>query len=107
MNRHIENLLLMKMQIAWFFLFCIGAICTASLASLAGNQWNTDDWQTRIMILIGIAGNVANTLMALFSTAMKRVQAGEQPFLDNSSDPTKTTVAATTSVSVQTQKPTS
>lgn len=99
MNKHLENILLMKMQIAWFVLFCIGAICTASLSALAGTQWSTSDAQTKTMILIGIIGNVVNTVMALFSKAMARVKDGEQPFVD---DPETKTEKKTVTASVQT-----
>lgn len=93
MNKHLENILLMKMQIAWFVLFCVGAVCTALLGALAGTQWETTDSQTRFMIGVGVLGNVVNTVMALFSKAMARVKDGASPFVDDAGS-TKTTVSA-------------
>jgi hypothetical protein len=96
------TVLLYKMQMAWFFLFSFNALCTSALSVLSGNDWANTDNQTRLMILIGVAGSWTNTIMALFSKAMSRVQEGESPFVEPPSVTTRKTVTAEISTTTQT-----
>lgn len=107
MNEHLKNLLLMRMQFAWFFLFSVNALCASLLSALAGTDWATSDLQTRIMIGIGVGGSWTNTIMALFSKAMSRVKEGESPFIDRQTEQTVIKKEVTSQVSVTTTPPAS
>ncbi len=100
MNVHLRNLLLMRMQIAWFCLFSFNSLCSAILTALAGTQWNQVDAQTKWMIFIGVGANWTNTIMALFSKATARIESGGLPFSD--SQPAPGTVEKTITSQVKT-----
>lgn len=102
------TMLLYRMQIAWFLLFTFNALGASALTALTGTQWGNADPQTKIMIFIGIFVSWANTMMALFSESMKRVQSGDLPFAsttDRDTDTTRVQTAVITTKEVTTTTP--
>lgn len=89
------TMLLYRMQIAWFLLFTFNALGAAALTALTGTQWNEMNGQTHLMIIIGVFVSWANTMMALFSDSMKRIQSGDLPFAGGTDIRSKTTAVIT------------
>lgn len=68
-------------------LYIVGVISTSALGSLAGMQWSNSDNQTRLMVIISIAGTSALTLKAFIDDTAQKVARGESPFAEIPNDP--------------------
>lgn len=104
-NNAKATVLLYKMQIAWFVLFTVGALCSAAMTGLTGMNWTGADPQTKVMVCIGILATWINTMMALFNKSMGRLRDGELPFVDGQQVTTQTTATLKTEKTVSTTPP--
>lgn len=99
-NNAKATVLLYKMQIAWFVLFTVGALCSAAMTGLTGMNWTAADPQTKVMVCISALATWINTMMALFNKSMARVRDGELPFVDGEQVTTRKTAVASVETTV-------
>ena len=67
------KLLEWRMAICWFVLFTIGSLASAISASLVNADYSAMNGQSRFLMYLAIIISWANTMMAFFSKAAKKV----------------------------------
>ncbi len=77
------------MAVCWFVLFTINALCTAILASLVNSDWDNMNHQSKFLMVVAVLGSWANTMLAFFSKAAKKVEQQITP--DDPSSPRAST----------------
>lgn len=75
-------ILLNKLAVFRFLLFSFGSLAAATQTALAGMQWSNSDWQTRLMVMIGVLSSWSIAMMAFLDKTMARIALGENPFVD-------------------------
>ena len=65
-----------KIAIMWFCFFTISSLGTAIIAASAGSVWGNLGWQERFTVILAIAVNWSNTMMAFLSKASKKIASG-------------------------------
>ena len=76
-----------KLALWRLFLFSFNALCTSIMTALAGTVWGGSDGQTKFLIVISIAANWTNTLMAFFDKSLTRASEGKDPLLPDTTPP--------------------
>jgi hypothetical protein len=78
-----------RIAVFWFFLFSVNALCSALMIALANVTWGALDGQGKFMIVVALAWNWTNTIMAFISNSARRIkQTGELfPSTDESPAP--------------------
>jgi hypothetical protein len=82
MNALLSKAFEMRLAAFWFILFSINSLCTCVLAASSGCVWNQLDTQSKWTVVIAVAANWTNAIMAYVSKAAKKIESGQLPFDD-------------------------
>lgn len=74
-----RNIWLYRLTIAWFTFFTIVSLGSAVTAALTNVDWIELSWQSRFLVVVAIAVNWGNTMMAYISKVAAKVEDGESP----------------------------
>ena len=66
-----------KIQLTWFVLFSVNALCSSIMAALAGKYWSTIDVQDKFIAVVSIVANWSSVIMAFLYQAAQKANRGE------------------------------
>lgn len=72
--------------ILYAVLFSINALCSCIVAAFTNATWEDMLWPKRVLTAIAIVGNWTTVLIAFYSKAVARMEAGKSPIPTNGTD---------------------